>query len=167
MTKVQEAPVRRLATMIRDARGDLSQEYVALRLGRTKGWLSKVENDRLGMDAGTLRRFGALVGWSEQQTQEALELLGPKDSDDGRKKTQLLEVIHEQLQTLRQLVEGRDMAQVLYETYAGMNPDPTLPFLLFVSDSLEQAITHERDHHKEQKPNSNTEKGMQITQQQA
>ena len=54
----------------------LSQEYVALRLGRTKGWLSKVENNRLSVNADMVREFGSLLGWNEEDTGKTIEALG-------------------------------------------------------------------------------------------
>ena len=145
MATIHSDVIEKLAKEIRDSRErlNLSQEYVALRLGRTKGWLSKIENNKLRIDPETLRKSGQLFGWTEEEIEAGIRLLGPSDYYEKGRKELVLEHIRGALEELQRLSGEQGMAHALYETYKGMSPDPTLPFLLFVSDSLDQAIKHE------------------------
>jgi len=128
-----------LAARIRSSRGILPQEYVAIRIGRSKGWLSKVENAMLVPDPAMVKKLGSLLGWNSQEIEEAFALLGLQDSK-RKKRHQLMRTIKFQLEELQKLTSD-GMAMALYHTYVEMSPEPTFPFLLFISDTLRQAIS--------------------------
>ena len=140
MAAVSEKSARLLGEKIKNGRVGRSQEYVAARLNKTKGWLSKVEKGDLSMDQVTLVAFGRLVGWSDMELAEALALLEPEDPVERTGKLESLRKINEGLKNLEAATEDGQMGAVLMETFGQMQPVPTLTFLQFMEDVIKDAI---------------------------
>ena len=132
---------RKFGEKVRKARDDRSQEYVALRLNKTKSWLSKVEHGQLAMDRPTLSAFGKLVGWSELEMSEALALLEIENPVERLDKSEALTRIESKIEELQSLTAGGQIGQVLIRTFGQMEPVPTLTFLRFIEDVLDDALS--------------------------
>ena len=139
MSAVSEESARLLGEKIKSGRVGRSQEYVAARLNKTKGWLSKVEKGDLSMDQVTLVAFGRLVAWSDMELAEALALLEPEDPVERTGKLESLRKIREGLENLEAATEDGQMGAVLMETFGQMQPVPTLTFLQFMEDLIKDA----------------------------
>ena len=135
---------RKFGEKVKKARGDRSQEYVALRLNKTKSWLSKVEHGQLAMDRPTLLAFANLVGWSELEMSEALALLEIENPVERFDKSEALRKIGSKIEDLQSLTAGGQMGQVLIRTFGQMEPVPTLTFLRFIEDVLDDALSRAR-----------------------
>lgn len=136
-TEIQQLQV--LGQRIRTAREGRSQEYVAIRLERTKSWVSKVENGQLRIQPNELRKFAQLVRWSEPQVQEAFTLLGEGSSVPAERR-ELLVTVEQNLRELGELTDSPEMAPLLITTLWQMDPFPTPPFLQFMVDFTTQAL---------------------------
>jgi len=135
---------RKFGEKVRKARDDRSQEYVALRLNKTKSWLSKVEHGQLVMDRPTLLAFAKLVAWSELEMAEAIALLEIENPVERFDKTEALRKIGSKIEELQSLTAGGQIGQVLIRTFGQMEPVPTLTFLRFIEDVLDDALSGAR-----------------------
>ncbi len=136
-----EDNARKFGENVKKARGDRSQEYVALRLNKTKSWLSKVEHGQLAMDRPTLSAFGKLVGWSELEMAEQLALLEIESPVERSDKSESLRRIESKIEELQSLTAGGQIGEVLIRTFGQMEPVPTLTFLRFIEDVLDDALS--------------------------
>ena len=131
-----------LCERIRQSRLSLGygQEYVALRLGRTKGWMSKVESGKLGLDQVTLRNMGKVLHWSDDEIKNALALVPGGVPSGNRRRTQhLKDTIRARLAELQEVVGCEGMQDALYKALAE-DLDPAPVFLEFAAHSLERAV---------------------------
>lgn len=129
------AQYKELGEKIRAGRGSFSQQYIALRLLRTKSWLSRVESGQLCMNADQLGDFGKLVKWSEEELSEAFALLGSRQT---KGKQQVMATIKSQLETLQALVGNEGMASAIVGGLRNM--DPPMWGLEFLRHELGKAV---------------------------
>ena len=140
-TNESKAP-QALLEKIRQSRLSLgyNQEYIALRLGRTKGWFSKVESGKLGLDRAMLRNIGKVLRWPDVEIEKALALLPSGVPSGNRRRTQYLkDTIRAKLAELQEVVGCEGMQTALYKALAE-DLDPAPVFLEFGAHALERAV---------------------------
>ena len=96
------------------------------------------------MDRPTLLAFAKLVGWSEFELSEAVALLELENPDARFDKSAALRKIETKIEELQSLTAGGQMGQVLIRTFGQMEPVPTLTFLRFIEDVLDDALSGAR-----------------------
>lgn len=122
----------------RDRKG-YTQQYLGLRLGRTKSWVSKVEQGKIALDADVIDQVAALLDWDQTQTNQVKkELLKERVGNESRREM-LLESIRAKFDKLRRNSPDADIHEAVVLAFQVMKPLPIADFLQFVNDALIQA----------------------------